>query len=205
MTQRAAYDRIAPCYDLLLAPVECLRFSRWRARLRGRILGKQVLEAGVGTGLNFPFYPRGVKATAIDVSPKMLDRAERRAEKLGIEVDIRLMDVQDLAFPDRTFDTVFATFVFCSVPDPVAGLREMLRVCRPGGRLLLLEHMRPGSRLGRIFDRLNPITSRLMGEEINRRTVQSVAEAGWRITGEDHLSLDIVRWIEARPEFRLEL
>lgn len=197
---RRRYDRLASFYDLLEAPVERFRFASWRARLRDRIVGDQALEVGVGTGKNLPYYPRDVKVTAVDLSPRMLERARRRASVLGLEVELREMDVQDLAFPDHVFDTVFATFVFCSVPDPVLGLRELRRVCKPGGRLLLLEHMRPGNPvLGLLFDLLNPMVVRMMGANINRRTMENIRRAGWRIRVEERLSSDIVWWIEAEP------
>ena len=197
---RRRYDRLASFYDLLEAPVERLRFASWRARLRDRILGDRALEVGVGTGKNLPYYPHDVKVTAVDLSPRMLERARRRASVLDLEVELREMDVQDLAFPDHVFDTVFATFVFCSVPDPVLGLRELRRVCKPGGRLLLLEHMRPGNpMLGLLFDLLNPMVVRMMGANINRRTMENIRRAGWRIRVEERLSSDIVWWIEAEP------
>jgi ubiquinone/menaquinone biosynthesis C-methylase UbiE len=197
---RRRYDRLAPFYDLLEAPVERFRFASWRARLRDRILGDQALEVGVGTGKNLAYYPRDVKVTAVDLSPRMLERARRRVSVLGLEVELREMDVQDLAFPDHVFDTLFATFVFCSVPDPVLGLRELRRVCKPGGRLLLLEHMRPGNPvLGLLFDLLNPMVVRMMGANINRRTMENIRRAGWRIRVEERLSSDIVWWIEAEP------
>jgi ubiquinone/menaquinone biosynthesis C-methylase UbiE len=197
---RRRYDRLASFYDLLEAPVERFRFASWRARLRDRILGDRALEVGVGTGKNLPYYPRDVKVTAVDLSPRMLERARRRASVLGLEVELREMDVQDLAFPDHVFDTVFATFVFCSVPDPVLGLRELRRVCKPDGRLLLLEHMRPGNPiLGLLFDLLNPMVVRMMGANINRRTMENIRRAGWRIRVEERLSSDIVWWIEAEP------
>ena len=197
---RKRYDRLASFYDLLEAPIEWLRFALWRARLRDRIVGNRALEVGVGTGKNFPYYPRDVKVTAIDLSPRMLERAQRKASALGLEVELQEMDVQHLAFPDYVFDMVFATFVFCSVPDPVLGLQELRRICKPGGRLLLLEHMRPGNTLqGLLFDVLNPIVVRMMGANINRRTMENIRKAGWRIRVEERLSSDIVRWIEAEP------
>jgi ubiquinone/menaquinone biosynthesis C-methylase UbiE len=195
------YDRLARFYDLLEAPMERLRFAEWRTRLRDGITGERALEVGVGTGKNLPYYPRNVKVTAIDLSPRMLEKARKKAADLGLDVDLREMDVQNLAFPDRCFDRVFATFVFCSVPDPVMGLQELKRVCKPDGKLLLLEHMRPGNALlGFFFDILNPMVVRMMGANINRRTVKNVQKAGWKIRVEERLSSDIVRWIEAEPE-----
>ena len=197
---RKRYDRLARFYDFLEAPMERSRFALWRTKLRDRITGERALEVGVGTGKNLPYYPRDVKMTAIDLSPRMLEKAQEKASALGLEVDLMEMDVQDLAFPDRCFDTVFATFVFCSVPDPVLGLQELRRICKTGGRLLLLEHMRPGNvPLGLLFDTFNPMVVRMMGANINRRTMENIQKAGWKIRVEERLSSDIVRWIEAEP------
>jgi ubiquinone/menaquinone biosynthesis C-methylase UbiE len=197
---RRRYNRMAFLYDLMEAPVEGLRFASWRKRLTDRITGPAALELGVGTGKNFAYYPQDVSITAIDLSPRMLARAHKRANKLNLQVNLQEMDVQHLDFADHSFDTVFATFVFCSVTDPVMGLRELRRVCKPEGRLLLLEHMRPGNAaLGFLFDTLNPMVVRMMGANINRRTIDNIRMAGWQIRIEEHLSSDIVRWIEASP------
>ena len=198
-TQRR-YDRLAFVYDIMEAPLEHFRFAGWRQRLRNRITGPTALEVGVGTGQNFPYYPSAVKVVGIDLSPHMLMRARRKASNRDLSVELREMDVQNLDFPDHRFDTVFATFVFCSVPDPVDGLRELRRVCKPTGRLLLLEHMRPENvLLGLIFDVLNPMVVRMMGANINRRTMDNIRSAGWTVRIEENLSSDIVRWIEAEP------
>lgn len=200
-TIRNRYDRLAFFYDFLEGIPEKLLFAPWRRELLNRVTGEKVLEVGVGTGKNLPLYPRGSKITAIDFSPKMLDRARKRAESMGAIVNLMEMDVQNLKFPDNTFDTVFATFVFCSVPDPVAGLRELRRVCKPYGILLLLEHMRPENPFkGMIFDAVNPLVVRMMGANINRRTIANVHRAGWTIRIEKRLASDVVRYMESNPE-----
>jgi len=109
----------------------------------------------------------------------MLSRARLRAQGLHLKADLHLGDVQALDFPDSSFDTAVATFVFCSVPDPVLGLRELKRVVKPGGRIVLLEHVRsPNEVVGKLMDMLNPLIVRIMGANINRRTVENVQQAG---------------------------
>lgn len=138
---QARYQRIAPLYDAMELFAE-RRYADWQPRLWSLVQGSQVLEVGVGTGKNIPYYPDGVEVTAIDLTLGMLERAKSRAAELNVAVDLQLGDVQALDFPDETFDDVAATFVFCSVPDPVLGFDEIVRVLKPNGRLHLLEHVR---------------------------------------------------------------
>jgi ubiquinone/menaquinone biosynthesis C-methylase UbiE len=197
---RARYDRISPYYDLMELLLEKLVFSRWRRKVFGSLDGDTVLEVGVGTGKNLDFYPVGKPVAAIDFSPGMLSRARRKAESKGVTVDLVDMDVQDLQYDDQSFDTIFGTFVFCSVPDPMRGLQEIKRVCRKGGKIILLEHVRPGSTLwGKIFDLLNPITVRLMGVNINRNTVENMERAGLNILEEKNLFRNVVKLVAANP------
>jgi ubiquinone/menaquinone biosynthesis C-methylase UbiE len=197
---RARYDRLAPLYDVLEWLPERTRFGRWRARLWRQVAPGRLLEVGVGTGKNIHYYPPGATVTAVDISPKMLTRAAKRAARVGREVHLLRMDTQALEFPDAAFDAAAATFVFCSVPDPVSGLRELRRVVRLGGRIYLLEHMRADHPvLGRIMDWLDPIVVRLLGPHINRRTVDNVAAAGLEIEAiEDLAAFGMVRLITAR-------
>jgi ubiquinone/menaquinone biosynthesis C-methylase UbiE len=196
---RKRYNRAARFYDLQTSMMERLAFRRLRAELWRRARGPRVLEVGVGTGASMPFYPPGAHVTAIDIAEKMLDRAARRAQQLHVDPELRQMDAQHLDFPDASFDTVVATCVFCSVPDPVQGLREALRVLTPGGQLLLLEHVRSGNRIaGRVMDWLNPLVLRLSGANINRPTVANVESAGFASLDVSSHAAGIVKVIHAQ-------
>ncbi len=198
---RQRYDRIAGLYDVSEAPIERLLYAPWRKRLWAGVKGPEVLEVGVGTGKNMPYYPDGVHMTAVDLSEGMLSRARRLAKTLVLDVDLRQMDAQKLDFPADSFDTVVATFVFCSVPDPVIGLRELGRVCKPHGEIRLIEHMRARSEaLGVLMDAANPLVVRTMGPNINRRTVENVTKAGLEIERVEDLSVQgIFKLIIAKP------
>ena len=191
------YNRVAGVYDYLDAPMELLAFKKYRGKVLNEVSGK-TLEIGIGTGKNLEFYPDDADITAIDFSEKMLERAEKRADKLQKNVKLYQMDVQDLDFEDDVFDSAFSTCVFCSVPDPVEGLKEVKRVLKPGGQLILLEHVLSDYRLIKpLMNLFNPVTVRLWGANINRKTSENVKKAGFKNISVKNLSLDIVKLIKA--------
>ena len=183
---KARYNRIAPFYNFIEAIPELL-FAPWRRILLAKAKG-EILEIGVGTGKNFPHYPHGAHVTGIDLADRLLAIARKEASELQLPFDLREGDVQNLDFPDDTFDTAVATCVFCSVPDPVQGFRELRRVVKPSGQVLLLEHVRSDRPIiGWLMDRLNPLIVHAMGANINRRTLENVEKAGLSIEDIEHL------------------
>ena len=198
---QARYDRIAPFYDAMEAFMERSFFGKLRRELWSRISVTNTLEVGVGTGKNIPYYPKNSRVTAIDLSERMLERASQKARDLGIELNLFQMDVQKLEFPDNSFDTSVATFVFCSVPSPVQGLRELGRVTKPGGDIWLVEHVRINQPplIGKMMDLLNPFVVRIWGANINRQTVEHVNRAGLQALEISPLRGSFVKLIHARP------
>jgi ubiquinone/menaquinone biosynthesis C-methylase UbiE len=196
---RKRYNRIAPVYDFMEGLVERSRYSEWRELLWSKVEGNRILEVGVGTGKNFPYYPANTEVTAIDFSEKMLSRAAEKAKKESIALDLQQMDAQNLSFEDDTFYTVVATFVFCSVPNPIKGLKEIGRVCKPGGKVLLLEHVLSANRiLAWLMNLVNPLVVGTMGPNINRRTVENVVNSDLKVERVTDLAAGIFKLIEAR-------
>jgi ubiquinone/menaquinone biosynthesis C-methylase UbiE len=195
---RHAYDRSALWYDIQEWLPEKLAFRNWRKRLWNLVPGGEVLEVGVGTGRNFPYHEEEMHVTAIDLSPKMLRRAEARAKRDGVPVSLLTMDAQALDFPDAQFDAAVATFVFCSVPDPVLGLSEVRRVLKPGGRVYLLEHVLSHKPvLNWLMRHTNGFWRALSGANIARETVANIEAAGFDIVSVEDLRIDIVKLIVA--------
>ncbi|MBM4206824.1 MAG: methyltransferase domain-containing protein [Gammaproteobacteria bacterium] len=195
---RQRYDRLAPFFDLLEAPMEGLFLRTWRELLWRKVSGYHILEVGVGTGKNFDFYPQNARITAIDFSPNMLKQAELTKARKGVTVELALMDVQSLAYADNSFDAVVSTCVFCSVPQPSKGLKELYRVCKPGGQVLLLEHVLSANPLiAKLMNFFNPLAVRLTGANINRETVKNVQACGFSSVRVDKESGDIFKLIEA--------
>lgn len=193
------YDRIAPYFDGLEAMMEGLFFKKWRERLWAKVDGHHILEVGVGTGKNFDYYPKDARITAIDFSEEMLKQAALKKDRKNTQVELELMDVQSLPFADNSFDTVICSFVFCSVPLPVKGLKELYRVCKPGGQVLLLEHVLSSNPvMAAIMNLINPVVVALFGANINRNTVKNVKACAFASVRVDEHSGDMIKLIEAR-------
>ncbi|MBL1215212.1 MAG: class I SAM-dependent methyltransferase [Ignavibacteriae bacterium] len=193
------YNRISGLYDFLEKPMESM-FSEYRERML-RNAGGNVLEVGAGTGKNFQYYPANVEVTAIDFSPKMVKIASSKAAKLENIKHVIEMDVENLKFEDNTFDTVVTSCVFCSVPTPIKGLKEIRRVCKNGGKLLMLEHVRSNKPVvGSLMDILNSIPLHIFGANINRDTVENLRKAGFENISVENLWLDIVKLITIRND-----
>jgi ubiquinone/menaquinone biosynthesis C-methylase UbiE len=203
ITQRERFDRLSGSYDTWLDRLERRVMRHWRERVWREAIGRRILEVGVGTGCNTPYYPPSALVTAVDVSLKMLQRTRDKMSAREHPIPaLAQMDVEHLAFADGAFDCAVATLVFCGVPDPIQGLRELARVVRPGGRIILLEHMRSAwEPLAKAMDALNPLAQRVIGEDINRDTPANARAAGLRVLKNDSLwARGIVRLIVAEAE-----
>ena len=185
-----SYDKQMRFYDRLLAdsrPWVC-------AQATGH-----TLEVAIGTGLNLPFYPAGVELTGSDLSPGMLGIAQTRARQLGRVVDLREADAQALPFPDASFDTVVCTFSLCAIPDERRAVSEMTRVLRPGGLLLLADHVAGSAWTVRMIQRvLETVTVPLQGEHFLRRPLDQVKDLGFTVERRDRFTLGLVERIAAR-------
>ena len=177
---RPIYDDIAPRYDSAMRPLERWFLKRWRAETLAHLPENgRILEVGAGTGLNFAFYPRGARGVASELSREMLKRARNKDRPDGLMLVQN--DGEMLPFKAATFEAAFATLVFCSIPSPQTAFAELRRVLKPGGTVVLLEHVRPTGLLGPIFDVLNLFTSRLFGDHCNRRTADTARSAGLEV------------------------
>jgi len=190
------FDRVARFYDAFNFFME--RFaSKHRKELLSQTKGR-ILEVGVGTGSSFRDYPLSKHIVAVDISKEMLRRAEEKLRDYSGKVELRREDVQNLSFKDEAFDTVFTSWVFCSVTDPLKGLSEVRRVLKKDGQLLMLEHVRSKNGvLGYLMDKLNPLVAKLGVDNINRDTVENLRKTGFKIQQEKNLAYDVVKAIVA--------
>ena len=195
---RRQYDRTAERYDELIGFAERVLFGGGREWVCSRAHG-EVLEIAAGTGRNFPFYAGDVKLTVIELSPAMLEIARGRAGALGRGADLRVGDAQDLPFPEARFDAVVCTLALCTIPSPEMAVREAARVLKPGGRLLLLEHVRSPLLPVRALQKLlNPITVLTESDHLLREPLPHVLEAGLVVEDLKRSKWGIVEKLDAR-------
>lgn len=193
-----AWEKQASRYDRMMV--------RWERRLLGpdnRPWAAQrshgdVLEVAIGTGLNLAFYDAELKVTGIDLSPAMLDIARRRAADLGRRVDLREGDAHHLPFGDASFDTVVCTFSLCNIPDPHQAVGEMRRVLRPGGRLVLVDHVRSTSTpIYWLQKAIEKVSVRIDGDHMTRRPAEIVEQLDFDVVERDRLRRGIVERLVA--------
>src|SRR6266511_1944643 len=188
---RRYWDRHARNYDKQMAFWERRLFGDGRQWVCAQATG-DVLEVAIGTGRNLPFYAQGIRLIGVDFSPAILQLARRQADRLGRTVDLRLGDAQALELPDASFDTVVCTFSLCAIA-------EMKRVLRPGGRLLLLNHVAGTSRRVRTVQwLLEQVTRPLNEEHLLRRPLLQVQAEGFQIERAERFKLGIVERLAAR-------
>lgn len=197
---RGLYEKEAPKYDRSMGFWDRALFAGTREWACSHADG-DVLEVAVGTGRNLAHYGGDVHLTGIEFSPAMLEIAKSRAEELGIQADLRLGDAEQLDFPDASFDTVLCTFALCTIPDDGQAVREMHRVLRPAGKLVLVEHVRSPNPVVRGAQRaLEPLTLRFEGDHLLREPLEHVRSAGFAVEELVRSKLGIVeRLLAAKP------
>jgi ubiquinone/menaquinone biosynthesis C-methylase UbiE len=190
---RRIFDKQAPKYDRSMSRFEKLLFAGNREWVCDRARG-EVLELAAGTARNLPFYPDDAKVTGVELSPEMAELGRRRANELGQEIDMRVGDAEALPFPDESFDTVVCTYGLCTIPDDAAAIREAKRVLRPGGRILLAEHVRSPNPVVRAIQRvLEPFAHRFGGDHLLREPLEHLAAEGFEV---DEVSRLKAGWVE---------
>jgi len=169
-------------YDLAGRRVEKGELGERRHALVSGLEGS-VLEVGAGTGLNLPHYECASRVVAVEPDSGMSGRLRKRAPEAAVPVEVLVGSAESLPFENDTFDTAVVTFVLCSVENPQAALAEVRRVLKPGGRLVLLEHVRGEGRLARWQDRFTPLHRKAAGNcHLNRETKDEIAAAGFDVT-----------------------
>ena len=195
---RRYWDRSATMYDRSIGIFERFFIRDGRRWVASRTQG-EVLELGVGTGRNLPFYPADVALTGVDLSPGMLERAQDRARGLGRKVDLRVGDAEHLDFPDASFDTVVFSLSLCSIPDDLRAIQEAKRVLVPGGRRVLIEHVRSPARWVRAIELLlNFFTSRLQGDHMLREPLRHLRAEGFEVESVEHSVAGVIERAVAR-------
>ena len=193
---QAKWDKIAPNFDFMAGRGPEVRWKPFKQELFGHMDGK-ILFLALGTGLDIPTFPPGKDITAIDISPRMIEQAQPRIAAYDGTIGAQVMDVHEMPFEPESFDQVYTSCTFCSVPNPVVGLKALYRVLKPGGRLFMFEHT--GSRFYPFKNMMNLMTllTQRLGPAMNRNTVGNVRAAGFKVTEVNNIFLDVVKTIKA--------
>ena len=196
---RNKWDNAAATFDLMAGFGPEKRWEPYKKDLFANMGDGNILFLALGTGLDLPAFPDGKSITAIDISQKMIYQAQPRIEAYNGTIDARQADVHDMPYEDGQFDQVFTSCTFCSVPNPIDGLKAIKRVLRPGGDLYMFEHT--GSRYFPFSVMMNAMTqiTRRLGPDMNRTTVENVKAAGFDLKQVTHVYLDVVKTIHATP------
>lgn len=196
------YERIAPLYDFLDKGYEVL----WKSRLRTLTFqgtSGAILDAGAGTGCNMPFYPRGARVTAVDASPRMLERARKRAAKMGLDVAIEVRDLTNTGLPDASFDHIVATFVFCVLPEHLIqpALTEMARILKPGGTIRILDYTESNHPAAKVWMRVvGPWLNWAFGARYNASYESVIPHTGLELVERRFVFGDSVKLLVAQPK-----
>lgn len=196
---RAKWDRLAPQLNGMTSRGAEERWEPAKRELFSHMDGK-ILFLALGVGADIPFFPPQREITAIDISPRMMEFAQPKLAAYDGRIDARVMDVHEMDFAPASFDQVFTSCTFCSVPNPVAGLQALHRVLKPGGELFMFEHT--GSRFypfRQMMDLMTLLTRRF-GPDMNRSTVENVRKAGFRLIEVTNVYLDVVKTIRAAKD-----
>lgn len=193
---QAKWDKAAPTFDVMAGRGAENRWRPFKKELFSHMDGN-ILFLALGTGLDIETFPAGKTITAIDISPKMLEQARPRIEAYDGQIDAHVMDVHELEFEDGRFDQIYTSCTFCSVPNPVEGLRSLRRVLKPGGELNMFEHTGSAYYPFKIMMDLMTQLTRRVGPDMNRKTVDNVLAAGFEVREVNNLFLDVVKTIKA--------
>jgi ubiquinone/menaquinone biosynthesis C-methylase UbiE len=197
LVTKAKWDKASANFDLMAGYGPEKRWEPVKRSLFSKMGDGRILFLAIGTGLDVPFFPPQRDITGIDISDGMIEKARARVDQYDGEIKLQQMDVHEMPFADDSFDQVFTSCTFCSVPRPIEGLSALRRVLKPGGELHMFEHT--GSRyfpFSLMMNLMTPLTRRV-GPEMNRTTVANVKAAGFELDEVQHVYLDVVKIISA--------
>jgi len=197
LVTKAKWDKASANFDVMAGYGPEKRWEPVKRSMFSKMGDGRILFLAIGTGLDVPFFPPGRDITAIDISDGMIEKARARVARYDGEIKLQQMDVHDMPFEDDSFDQVFTSCTFCSVPRLIEGLKALHRVLKPGGELHMFEHT--GSRyfpFSLMMNLMTPLTRRV-GPEMNRTTVENVKAAGFELDEVQHVYLDVVKIISA--------